>query len=78
MPEEYSSKDIFVRSTSVDRAIMSAAVHLAGLYRPNKDQQWNDNVGKLWQPIPIHSFPFNMDSVNFEIFLFLFNYFLLI
>lgn len=76
LPEEYSPNDIYIRSTNVDRAIMSGAANLAGLYRPNKKQQWNDNVGKLWQPIPIHSVPRNMDTVNFEIFLLQFNYIL--
>lgn len=43
---------------------MSAASNLAGLYTPNKNQQWNDNLGKLWQPIPIHSIPRDLDTVN--------------
>lgn len=62
---EYSKDDIYIRSTSVDRALMSAAANLAGLYPPNKVQQWNNNVGKLWQPIPIHSIPMDYDSVHF-------------
>lgn len=44
---------------------MSAAANLAGLYPPSKVQQWNDNLGKLWQPIPIHSTPKNLETVSF-------------
>jgi hypothetical protein len=43
---------------------MSAASNLAGLYPPNKVQQWNNNVGNLWQPIPIHSIPRDIDTVK--------------
>lgn len=64
LPIEYSNKDVYVRSTSIDRALMSAAANLAGLYAPDQVQQWNDNVGKLWQPIPIHSTPREIDMVN--------------
>lgn len=64
LPVEYSNNDIHVRSTSIDRAIMSAAANLAGLYAPNEVQQWNDNLGKLWQPVPIHSIPKELDSVS--------------
>lgn len=63
LPVEYSNKDIYIRSTSVDRALMSAAVNLAGLYKPDKNEKWNDNVGNFWQPIPIHSVPRHQDTV---------------
>jgi len=49
----------------VDRALMSAAVNLAGLYAPSGDQKWNNKLGTLWQPIPIHSIPRDLDKVNF-------------
>lgn len=64
LPADYSNDDIYVRSTSIDRALMSAAVNLAGLYAPNEVQQWNDDLGKLWQPIPIHSIPKELDAVS--------------
>lgn len=65
MPTQYSKNDVHIRSTSVDRALMSAAVNLAGLYAPNSDEQWNSNLGKLWQPIPIHSIPRSLDKVHY-------------
>jgi len=66
LPVKYSSEDIYIRSTSVDRALMSAAANLAGLYTPTGDQIWNNNLGTLWQPIPIHSIPRDLDEVNFS------------
>lgn len=45
---------------------MSAMVNLAGLYPPDSIQQWNNNLGKLWQPIPIHSYPMANDKVIFK------------
>ncbi|KAF7283655.1 prostatic acid phosphatase-like [Rhynchophorus ferrugineus] len=61
LPQEYSGKDIFVRSTNVDRTLMSAESNLAGLYPPVSKDIWNNNI--LWQPIPIHTIPENMDAV---------------
>lgn len=37
---------------------MSAEANLAGLFPPeNKDEQWNEELGKKWQPVPVHSVP---------------------
>lgn len=52
LPKDYSSKDIKVYSTDVDRALMSAEANLAGLYPPTNSQIWED--GFLWEPIPVH------------------------
>lgn len=61
LPQLYSEKDIYVRSTDVDRTLMSAQANLAGLYPPVATDVWNENLA--WQPIPIHSVPENMDAV---------------
>lgn len=47
LPSKYNYHDIYVRSTDVDRTLMSAASNLAGLYPPEGDQVWNENI--LWQ-----------------------------
>lgn len=57
----YSKDDIFVRSTDVDRSLMSALSNLAGLYPPNKNDTWNENI--KWQPIPVHTTPELEDNV---------------
>ena len=49
----YSSDEVFVRSTDIDRTLMSAESHLAGLFPPTDDQLWNPSL--QWQPIPVHT-----------------------
>lgn len=40
---------------------MSAAANLAGLFPPEGDHVWNSDL--LWQPIPIHTIPKELDYV---------------
>ncbi|XP_076183775.1 prostatic acid phosphatase isoform X2 [Ptiloglossa arizonensis] len=56
----YSPFEIYVQSTDVDRTLMSAEVHLAGLYPPTGNQIF-DSI--KWMPIPVHTIPVDMDNV---------------
>lgn len=40
---------------------MSAAHNLAGMFPPSNQQIWNDSL--LWQAIPIHTMPENIDYI---------------
>ncbi|KAJ7344696.1 hypothetical protein JRQ81_000646 [Phrynocephalus forsythii] len=51
----YNREEIFIRSTDVDRTLMSAEANLAGLYPPEGLQVFNPNI--TWQPIPVHTVP---------------------
>ncbi|XP_012152497.1 prostatic acid phosphatase isoform X2 [Megachile rotundata] len=56
----YSPYDIYIQSTDVDRTLMSAESHLAGLYPPSGNQVW-DSI--KWMPIPVHTIPEDKDNV---------------
>ncbi|XP_031632797.1 prostatic acid phosphatase-like [Contarinia nasturtii] len=49
----YSSKKVYIYSTNMDRALMSAESLAAGMFPPSGDAIWNDELN--WQPIPIHT-----------------------
>ncbi|XP_065317570.1 prostatic acid phosphatase-like isoform X2 [Gordionus sp. m RMFG-2023] len=59
----YKSEEIIIRSTDVDRTLMSAQSVLTGLYPPNnsyeEQQVWKPDLN--WQPIPVHTIPLNSD-----------------
>lgn len=58
----FNVNDIYVRSSDVDRTIMSAESNLAGLYPPTGKQIWNKAIA--WQPIPVHTVPGNIDYLT--------------
>ncbi|CAL1538268.1 unnamed protein product [Lymnaea stagnalis] len=49
----YNHNEILIQSSSVERCLMSAYSHLAGLYTPQGSQIWNPDL--LWQPIPVQT-----------------------
>lgn len=57
----YNHSEIHIRSTDVDRTLMSAYCVLSGMFPPRNgsDQQWNPEIN--WQPIPVHTIPINED-----------------
>ncbi|XP_018123000.1 prostatic acid phosphatase [Xenopus laevis] len=59
--ESYRHREVYVRSTDIDRTIMSAQANLAGLFQPTGDQIWNPNI--TWEPIPVHTVPKTEDKL---------------
>jgi len=58
---DYSETEVWVRSTDIDRTLMSAQANLAGMFPPTEAMRWLDNFP--WQPVPVHTLPLNQDSV---------------
>ncbi|KAG5877250.1 hypothetical protein JTB14_019628 [Gonioctena quinquepunctata] len=60
LPEKYTNTHFYAQTTDIDRTHMSAQSNLLGLYPPEGDDIWNENV--LWQPIPVHPSDENITS----------------
>ncbi|XP_055614005.1 prostatic acid phosphatase [Uranotaenia lowii] len=61
LSDTFSVNEIYIRSTDVDRTLMSAQSNLAGLYPPLNGDVWNPSIN--WQPIPVHTMPEDIDAV---------------
>lgn len=57
----YTNNEIYVRSTDVDRTLMSAESNLAGIYPPVGADVWDSAI--QWQPIPVHTVPEELDAI---------------
>ena len=51
-----------MRSTDLDRTLMSAETLLAGLYPPEGTLVWHPNI--TWQHVPVHTVPTKYDVVS--------------
>ena len=58
---QYHENFTVVRSSDVDRTLMSAEANLAGLYPPKGRDRWNPDLP--WQPIPVHTEPVTSDRL---------------
>ncbi|XP_015423601.1 PREDICTED: prostatic acid phosphatase isoform X3 [Myotis davidii] len=61
--ESYKHQQVYVRSTDIDRTLMSAMTNLAALFPPEGISLWNPNLP--WQPIPVHTVPLVEDRLLF-------------
>jgi acid phosphatase len=64
LPETYQADSIYVRSSDVDRTLMSAQCVLLGLYCGKGPSSAGQPVlPGAYQPIPIHTIPFDEDQM---------------
>jgi len=62
LPETYRADEMYVRSTDIDRTLMSAQCVLQGLYAGKGPSSMGRPVLPFgYQPIPVHTKPFNED-----------------
>ncbi|XP_066207024.1 prostatic acid phosphatase [Saccopteryx leptura] len=59
--ESYKHQQVYVRSTDIDRTLMSAMTNLAALFPPQGISIWNPHLP--WQPIPVHTVPLSEDRL---------------
>lgn len=57
---EYSPEELYVQSSDVDRALISAQANLAGLFEPVSKGSDKDI---MYMPIPVHTTPSDLDYV---------------
>ncbi|KAI6654382.1 Lysosomal acid phosphatase [Oopsacas minuta] len=57
----YTRNQLYVRSTDVDRTIMSALSQLSGIFPPSGGQIFDSSIA--WQPIPVHEVAKDRDNV---------------
>nr|XP_018898593.1 PREDICTED: lysosomal acid phosphatase-like isoform X2 [Bemisia tabaci] len=60
LSSRYKAHEILMRSSRIDRCLMSAELVLAGLYPPVGTQIWNKDLP--WQPIPVQTAPDDADD----------------
>lgn len=61
----YYQNEISLRSTDKERTKMTIQVAMAAVYPPKAEQQWDDGVGKVWQPVPYSSVPLSEDYLRY-------------
>nr|CAH8849170.1 unnamed protein product [Trichobilharzia regenti] len=61
IPDKYNGSDYYVRSTDVDRTLMSAMANSAGFY--NLSHSPLANYGVNWSPVPVHTKPQVTDAL---------------
>ncbi|GAB1294602.1 Prostatic acid phosphatase [Apodemus speciosus] len=59
--DSYKHDQVYIRSTDVDRTLMSAMTNLAALFPPEGISVWNPRL--LWQPIPVHTVSLSEDRL---------------
>ncbi|CAG5017003.1 unnamed protein product [Parnassius apollo] len=61
----YLQDEISVRSTDKERTKMTAQVAMAAVYPPEVPQQWDEGLGKVWQPVPYTAVPLREDYLRY-------------
>jgi hypothetical protein len=63
LSDGYLPAEFYALSSDSDRAIMSLLAHLAGLFPPEEEDSWSEQITN-WQPIPFRTIPSAVDRTN--------------
>jgi len=66
MGEAYSTSELYIRSSDVDRTLMTAQIVAAGAFPPIPRDIWNPDI--RWSPVPVHTVPFLTDTAFVPVF----------
>lgn len=58
-----SALQVNIRSSDSDRTLQSAAAFSAGMFPPFTEAVWNENLGKTWRPVSIHTVPISQENL---------------
>ncbi|KOB72803.1 Prostatic acid phosphatase, partial [Operophtera brumata] len=61
----YLRDEIAIRSTDKERTKMMIQMAMAAAYPPETEQQWDENLGKVWQPVPYTAVPLTEDYLRY-------------
>uniref|UniRef100_S4NSI3 acid phosphatase n=1 Tax=Pararge aegeria TaxID=116150 RepID=S4NSI3_9NEOP len=61
----YLQDEIALRSTDKERTKMTAQMAMAAVYPPEVEQQWDEGLGKIWQPVPYTAVPLSEDYLRY-------------
>jgi len=61
VPKSFDTDVVNIRSTDVDRTLMSAYSNILGFFPPEGYSEWNPDIP--WQPFPVHTVPEHEDWI---------------
>jgi prostatic aicd phosphatase len=74
LDKTYDKSKVYARAADYDSVLQSCSSFLAGLFKPNQHQRWNNPESNLtnWLPIPVHTSDKYVDDVFYFCLIFYF------
>ncbi|KAI6215208.1 hypothetical protein M3Y94_00358200 [Aphelenchoides besseyi] len=64
LSKHYSPFEVYIRSSDFNRTLTSAQANLAGMFPPDKNEQFVEGLN--WRPIPVHTMPKHEDKELYD------------
>ncbi|OWR43369.1 venom acid phosphatase [Danaus plexippus plexippus] len=65
LPKIYMPSEVEIRSTDKDRTKMTAQIAMAAVFPPEPEEQWDEGLGRVWQPVPYTAIPLSEDYLRY-------------